>query len=102
MKARLPAYGQERLAALRRYEDFDSMSDQACDDITLLASAVGLVSLVDEHRQRFKSKIGFATPDHAILNPSEVLVVPSATIDKRFSDTELILKDPSIRVQEPY
>ena len=109
--ARLPDDEQDRVRALRGYEILDTPPEQAFDDLTLLASVIceapiSLVSLVDGQRQWFKSRIGMdlaETPRdvafcaHAILEPREVLVVPDATADQRFSDNPLVTGDPQIR-----
>ncbi|MDH3305907.1 MAG: diguanylate cyclase [Acidimicrobiia bacterium] len=87
------------------------MPEQAHDDIALLASQlcaspIALVSLVDEERQWFKSRLGLDAEEthrdlafcaHAILDPHEVLVVEDATQDKRFADHPFVVSDPSIR-----
>ena len=65
-----------------------------------------LVSLVDEDRQWFKSRVGLeaeSTPReasfcaHAILEPDRVLTVPDATRDPRFADNPLVTGDFHLR-----
>ena len=99
-----------RLAALARYSVLDTPPEQAFDDLTALAAQVcatpmALVSLVDEHRQWFKARVGLdvcstsrevAFCDHA-LDGTEVLVVPDAALDPRFAGNPAVTDDPHIR-----
>ncbi len=89
----------------------DSLPEEAFNHITALASAIcetpiALISLVDEDRQWFKSRVGLdavQTPrgvafcSHAILNPDQVLVVENAALDQRFHDNPLVTGHPDIR-----
>ncbi|WP_020601920.1 GAF domain-containing protein [Spirosoma spitsbergense] len=104
--APIPADELARLEALRGYSLLDTLPEDIYDDITQLASEIcrvpiSLISLVDENRQWFKSKKRLV-PDvdeterdysfcaHAILNPSEILIVPDAREDARFTGNPAI------------
>jgi GAF domain-containing protein len=105
-----PTPDAARVAALEKYAILDTEPEQAFDDLTLLASYVcktpiALISLVDENRQWFKSKIGLSvseTPRQvafcsvAIQQP-DVMVVPDTLQDERFRDNPLVVSEPRIR-----
>ncbi|HEY0863548.1 MAG TPA: PAS domain S-box protein [Lacunisphaera sp.] len=111
MKAPLPANEAQRLASLRAYGVLDTPAEAAFDDLTLLAAQIcgvstAMISLVDENRQWFKSKLGLTATEtsrdiafcaHTILQPHQVLEVPDAGADVRFADSPLVRDDPHIR-----
>ena len=111
MKAPLPPDEAQRLMSLRKYEVLDTLPEQSFDDLALLAShicqtPIALVSLVDEKRQWFKSKIGMSATEtsrdiafcaHTILHKDQVFEVRDAQLDPRFADNELVTKNPHVR-----
>ncbi len=110
MKAPVAPNEAQRLAALRAYKILDTGGEQVYDDITELAAyicevPIAMISLVDESRQWFKSKVGLTqneTPRdvafcaHAILQ-AEPLIVDDATKDDRFKSSTLVTAEPYIR-----
>jgi PAS domain S-box-containing protein len=99
-----------RLDALRRYRILGTPPEQAFDDLTRLAAhlcgtPMALVSLVDEHRQWLKSRLGVTLAEsprelsfcaHAILEP-DLVVVPDTRADPRFADHPYVVDEPGIR-----
>lgn len=106
----LPPNETERLAALARYCVLDTPAEPAFDRLVRLARAlfdvpIALISLVDSDRQWFKARSGLdaeQTPravsfcGHAVA-ADELLVVPDAAADPRFSDNPLVTGGPFIR-----
>lgn len=111
MKAILPENEMARLEALRQYQILDTICETAFDDLTRLAAQIcgtpiALISLIDDCRQWFKSKIGLdiestsrdvAFCAHAILQPNDILIVPDTLLDHRFATNPLVTSEPHIR-----
>ena len=107
----MPPNEPERLQALLNYNVLDTESEQCFDDLTALAAhicgtPIALVSLVDQTRQWFKSKIGIEATEtprdiafcaHSICQPEDLLIVPNALEDERFVNNPLVTSDPNIR-----
>jgi anti-sigma regulatory factor (Ser/Thr protein kinase) len=99
-----------RLASLRAYRILDTEPEQAFDDIVLLASQlcgapISLITLVDEHRQWFKARVGVSAMEtsrsvsfcaHAIRGRG-IFVVPDALDDERFRENPMVRGVPHIR-----
>ena len=109
--APLPANDEARVRALRDLQILDTLPEQVCDDLVLLAAEicgtpVALISLIDSDRQWFKAKFGIDASEthrdlafcsHAILEPTEVFNVPDAHADHRFATNELVTGSPHVR-----
>jgi class 3 adenylate cyclase len=106
-----PENEAERLAALNRYQILDTAPEVEFEDLVALAAhicgtPIALISMVDTHRQWFKSKIGTTeteTPrdlafcSHAILQPQDMLVIPNALEDDRFADNPFVTGETNLR-----
>jgi GAF domain-containing protein len=110
MAVPLPKNEAARRAALASYAILDTDPEPSFDDLNHLASficktPIALITLVDEHRQWFKSRVGLSTEQtsrdiafcsHAILQ-DDIFVVPDALHDERFRDNPLVAGEPHIR-----
>jgi EAL domain-containing protein (putative c-di-GMP-specific phosphodiesterase class I)/GAF domain-containing protein len=109
-EAPIPANDDARLAELRSYGVLDTPDEDAFDDIghlirTIAGTPIGIVSLVDENRQWFKTCIGMQAKEtprvisfcgHTILQ-RQPLIVEDTREDARFSDNPLVVEGPRIR-----
>lgn len=101
---------QLRLKALEEYKVLDTLPEKMYDDITMIAShicemPIVLLSLVDDKRQFFKSKIGIDVNEtpvslsvcyHAIMSEQELFEVTDLREDDRFKDNPFVTGDPKI------
>ncbi len=99
-----------RMAALNRYAILDSEPEQSFDDLVTLAAHIcqtpmAMLSLVDDHRQWFKSRLGVQVREtprevsicaHAIQQ-GDLFVVPDTLQDARFRESPLVTGEPHIR-----
>lgn len=108
--APLPAHEAQRLSALLACNVLDTPPEQGFDDLTRLArklcdAPIALISLLDENRQWFKSRVGLditQTPrdaafcGYAILQQGPI-VIEDARTDERTHDNPLVAGPPGIR-----
>jgi signal transduction histidine kinase len=108
--APLPSDEAGRIKELKYFQILDTVPEAAFDDFTKIASyicqtPIALITLVDESRQWFKSKVGLDATEtsrdmafcsHAILQ-DDVFVIPDSLKDERFYDNPLATQTPDIR-----
>lgn len=99
-----------RLKALKEYSILDTLPEKEYDDITKLASqicgtSISTISLIDEKRQWFKSKVGLEVDEtskevsfcgHAIMEPDKIFTVKDSRLDARFQDNPLVIGEPHV------
>ena len=103
-------YEKKRLKVLWQYDVLDTVPEEVFDDLTELAARIcdapiALISLVDENRQWFKSRVGVSVQEtsrdvsfcaHAIRQDG-LFIVNDASKDVRFAHNPLVTSDPKIR-----
>jgi GAF domain-containing protein len=110
MSASITNNEKQRLKVLWQYSVLDTVPEEIFDDLTELAARIceapiALITLVDEKRQWFKSKVGISIKEtsrdisfcaHAIKQP-ELFIVADATKDARFARNPLVTSAPKVR-----
>jgi GAF domain-containing protein len=110
MNALVPQDEKRRLKVLWQYEVLDTVPEELFDDLTELAAhiceaPIALISLVDEKRQWFKSRVGIDVREtskdvsfcaHAIKQTG-LFIVADAAHDPRFAKNPLVTGEPNIR-----
>jgi len=100
----------DRLNALRKYNILDTTPERAFDDINRLTAhicgtPIALISLIDNTRQWFKSKLGWEALDipcdiafcaHTIQQ-TELFAFQDALADEQFATNPLVISAPNIR-----
>jgi len=111
----MPENEAERLKALKEYNILDTEFEEEFDRITELASLIcevpiSLVSLIDENRQWFKSRLGLDAAQTArkisfcqfTIGNLEMFEVEDAILDERFKKNPLVTGQPGIRFYAGY
>lgn len=106
----IPLNERGRLKALSEYSILDTLPELEYDDITQLASqicgtSISTISLIDENRQWFKSKVGLGVNEttreisfcgHAIVEPDKIFTVKDSRLDERFQNNPLVIGEPHV------
>ena len=101
---------KERIKELESYNILDTLPEDDYDSIVAIAAEIcdteiSLISLIDEDRQWFKSKIGLAVDEtsrdvsfcaHAINDEKNTFIIEDAKKDERFFDNPLVTGPPKI------
>jgi diguanylate cyclase (GGDEF)-like protein len=107
----IPDDEPQRLRAVRAYEVLDTEPELEFDALTRVAAhtfatPIALVAIMDRDRLWFKSKLGLDVPQldrkiafcaHAIMRPTEALIIEDLRADHRFVDNPLVVGEPHIR-----
>ena len=110
MNTPIPKNEAKRIKVLWQYDILDTVPEEVFDELTELAAhicgaPIALITLVDENRQWFKSKVGVSVQEtgrdislcaHAILQ-DDLFIIPDTTLDARFKDNPLVTVSPKIR-----
>lgn len=110
MNATKPRNETRRIQILWQYDILDTVPEEVFDELAELAAhicgaPIALITLVDENRQWFKSKVGVSLNEtgrdvslcaHAILQDG-LFIIPDTKRDERFKNNPLVTKNPKIR-----
>jgi len=108
--APIPPDDVQRLKALHGLLILDTPPEQRFDRIVQFAAGefkmpIVLISLVDEHRQWFKAKVGLDACETAravsfcghVITQSELFIIEDAARDARFADNPQVTGPPHVR-----
>jgi GAF domain-containing protein len=110
MEQPVPHNESKRIKVLWQYDILDTVPEEVFDELANLAglicgAPIALITMVDENRQWFKSKVGVDVEEtdrdislcaHAILQ-HDLFIIPDATLDDRFKNNPLVTDYPKIR-----
>lgn len=99
-----------RLEALHQYNILDTSSEQAFDDLALLAAQIcatpiALINMVDANRQWFKAKVGLDIKEMPVeigfcpicVQQRDVLIIPDTLADERYATSPVVTSAPYVR-----
>lgn len=99
-----------RIAELHSFAIMDTPPEPRFDAIVALAAELcgtpyALITLLDDQRQWFKARVGFADPEtpredsfcQYALNRRGLLEVPDTLLDPRFRENRYVVNDPNLR-----
>jgi diguanylate cyclase (GGDEF)-like protein len=107
-----PAVGPEaaRLEKLEEFDILDTPHEESFDRVARLISQIfgveiGIVSMIDGHRQWYKAAKGLEATETNLsetfcrytIQGDQAMVVPDATQDERFADNPMVTGGPAIR-----
>ncbi|MCD0487175.1 GAF domain-containing protein [Pedobacter sp. MC2016-14] len=106
----MPLKELERLQAVHRFMKLEISKDKELQDIVNFAADIcgvptALITLLDEEVQHIPFKIGFDRQSthrqeafcNYVIGQKDIVVVPDATLDRRFYQNPLVINDPNIR-----
>lgn len=115
LKLPVPENESSRLKALKEYNILDTLPEEQFDRLTKLASIIcetpiALISLIDDERQWFKSRIGLDVEQTSrdvsfcqyTIMGKDFFEVEDALEDNRFKKNPLVLENPNIRFYAAY
>jgi PAS domain S-box-containing protein len=105
-----PHNENERIDSLKSYQILDTLSEHEYDALTRLAAQIcgtkiALITLIDENRQWFKSKVGLEVSEtprelsfcaHAINSPNDPFIIEDTRLDDRFKDNPIVQGNPGV------
>lgn len=110
MEIRLSNNEVGRLEALRLYQILDTAPEEAFDDLTLLVTQIcetpiAFITLVEAHRQWFKSKVGLDVAQNPlnvgfcplVIAKREILIIPDTLAEQQYATNPVVVSNPHVR-----
>ena len=110
IKPLIPTNEKERLESLRSLNILDTLPEERFDRITHIAAhflkvPISQINLIDADRVFIKSSYGLNAKESSrelsfcshTINENNILEVPDARLDERFSDNPFVVGDPNVK-----